>query len=53
MLLILVMAIMRMIVIREREIAEPKDGTDMYTYIFLLKSSQIENTKIRNNQQLN
>ena len=33
---------MRMTVIREREIIEPKDETDMYTYIFILKSRQID-----------
>jgi len=47
MFLIMVMAIMRMTVIREREIIEPKDETDIYTYLSILKSRQIENTKIK------
>jgi hypothetical protein len=43
----MVMAIMRMIVIREKEIIGPKDGTDVYTYLFILKCRQIEHTKIK------
>jgi hypothetical protein len=47
MFLIMVMAIMRMSVIREREITEPKDETDVYSYLFVLKSRQIEHTNIK------
>jgi hypothetical protein len=46
MLLIMVMAMM-MTVIREREIIEPKDETYKYTYLCILKSGQIEHTKIK------
>jgi hypothetical protein len=48
MFLIMVMVIIRMTVIRERQIIEPKDETDMYTYIFIQIFRQIELTKINN-----
>jgi hypothetical protein len=38
---------MRMTVIRETEIIEPKDETDKCTYLFILKSRQTESTKIK------
>ena len=47
MFLIMVMAIMRMTAIIETEIIDPKDETDIYTYLFILKSRQIEHNKVK------
>jgi hypothetical protein len=43
----MVMAIMRMTAIIETEIIDPKDETYIYTYLFILKSRQIEHTKVK------